>query len=335
MTTIHQALRSAYTQLAKSHIPSAALDAELLLSFVLSSRGEQKKTREYILAHQDKTLTARQAEKFSDLIKKRSKHLPLAYLTHEKEFYGRPFYVDKRVLVPRPETEIIIEEALRTICHCEENREVKRSDTTWQSRLETEVFGLMGLPRSAPLRSAPLAMTIVDIGTGSGCIITTLACELQARFANVAYIATDISSPALAVARKNAKAHGVADKIKFRHGNLLEPLLKYPISNIQYLIITANLPYLTPAQIKNSPTIKSEPRLALAAGSYGLKYYRQLATQIKKLSIQYPNIPISLVCEIGETHGQEMKKIFSFAKSLEIKKDLAGLDRIVIITFYL
>ena len=126
MTTIHQALRSAYTQLAKSHIPSAALDAELLLSFVLSSRGEQKKTREYILAHQDKTLTARQAEKFSDLIKKRSKHLPLAYLTHEKEFYGRPFYVVKRVLVPRPETEIIIEEALRTICHCEENRYIAR-----------------------------------------------------------------------------------------------------------------------------------------------------------------------------------------------------------------
>ncbi len=330
-------LKIAYQKLKNKNIKTSALDAELLLSFVI------KKPREYILAHPEIKLTKRQFEKYNNLIKQRAKQVPIAYLTKQKEFYGQKFYVDERVLVPRPETEIIVDEVL---CHCEESRAL---GTAWQSKNSKDSF-------SASWR---IAMTnIIDIGTGSGCIIITLAKELDGQ-KNIKFFATDISKDALTVARKNARLHGVNKKINFLDENLLKPILSFPdligesrnSTNIKNIIITANLPYLTPAEIKNSPSIKHEPKLALVAGKDGLKYYRELAKQVKQLyhcekglktrkqslSARRTGCPkITLICEIGETQGKEMKKIFSFAKSIKIKKDLAGLDRIAIIKiFYL
>ena len=181
---------------------------------------------------------------------------------------------------------------------------------------------------------------IVDIGTGSGCIIITLAKELEnlkSKISNLKFLATDVSPDALAVAKKNVKLHGVDKKIKFLQGNLLEPILKnkdFLIHNSEFFIL-ANLPYLTLKQIKQSPTIQHEPRLALTAGKDGLKYYRELAKQLQgfrnllKVS-ETSNIPISLFAEIGDMQGTEMKKIFSFAKNKNIKKDLASHNRLFI-----
>ena len=106
--TISQALIKAYPKLQVPPINSAYLDAELLLSDVL------KKPREWLLANPAERLTKKQTEKYNELILKRTRRVPIAYLTREKEFYGRPFYIDERVLVPRPETEIMVEEVL---CH--------------------------------------------------------------------------------------------------------------------------------------------------------------------------------------------------------------------------
>ena len=333
--TFSQALIKAYPKLRAALINSAYLDAELLLSFVLSARGGQEKSREWILAHPEIKLSKKQIRAYDNLIKQRARHVPIAYITREKEFYGRPFYIDERVLVPRPETEMMAEEIL---CHCEESRAARGDEVIPVSSAITT-----RLPRFAA-KDDSLAMTIVDVGTGSGCIIITLAKELQ-YCKNLKFFATDISSGALAVARQNARLHGVDKKIKFLRGNLLQPLfLKIKNHKIKNFFIVANLPYLTPAQIQQSPTIKHEPKLALNGGADGLKYYRQLAVQLRQFHIKYPNISISLFCEIDPAQSKKIKTIFSSVipanagtqkknNQMKIKKDLAGRNRIAIVKF--
>ncbi|OGF27519.1 hypothetical protein A2303_01495 [Candidatus Falkowbacteria bacterium RIFOXYB2_FULL_47_14] len=238
------------------------------------------------------------------LIKKRLSGLPVAYLIGHKSFYGLDFIVNKNTLVPRPETEMMVDL------------------TTRYSQLIT--------------RNEQMLM--VDVGTGSGCIIISLAKQILSRFPTPDFIATDISPEALAVARKNAKQHGVNKQIKFLRGNLLLPVLsdknfQSKIKNQKpKIIITANLPYLTPTQIKNSPSIKHEPKIALSAGPDGLKYYRQLFMQIRQmLNVKYQ---MSIFCEIDPSQSAKIKQLAKRElpkHKFEIKKDLAGYDRLAVI----
>lgn len=288
--TVGQLLALARQQLTTATSTSALLDAELLLSHVL------QQPREHILAHGEAEVTGEQERAFMDLIRQRADHVPLAYLTREKYFYGRPFYVDERVLVPRPETELLVEQV-----------------TSEKSQVTNNT-------------------TIIDVGTGSGCIIVTLAKELDNQ--NVEFFATDVSRDALEVAKQNAVAHCVADKIEFRQGNLLEPVfLKITKLKLKNLIITANLPYVETAHVDSEPSIKHEPRLALDSGPDGLDHYRELAEQCKALILSAVNYQLSAIvlCEIGETQAAVMRDIFSFAKQVKIKTDLAGWDRLVVI----
>ena len=333
MSTIKNQLKIAHNKLIKKNISSAYLDTELLLSFVIG------KPREYILAHLDFKLTKNQILKFNKLIAARAKNIPLAYLTQVKEFYGRNFYIDRRVLVPRPETEMIIEEC----------------------KMQNEECRMKNAPACRRGRECKNNTYVIDVGTGSGCIIITLTKELK--YKNLKFLATDISKDALTVARKNAKLHGVDKKIKFLQGNLLDPILKNKKFVIRHLpaaclsgrqgrqgssfVICANLPYLTPVQIKNSPTIKYEPKLALSAGKDGLKYYRKLAKQLScfchceesarfalakaRRATKQSRPKITLLCEIDPKQSNAIKTIFSFAKNITIKKDLAGRDRLAII----
>ena len=259
-------------------------DIELILAYVL------KKSREFIIAHPEHKLTKSQITNSKLLIKKRLKGVPIAYLTGHKEFYGLNFKVNKNVLIPRPETELMVDETLK----------ITNGKTI-----------------------------IADIGTGSGCIIITLAGLIK----NCKLFGIDISEKALAVAKQNAKLNNAYKKIKFLKGDLLEPILKnkkFVIGNSS-LVILANLPYLTPTQIKNSPSIKREPKLALAAGSDGLKYYRRLFKQIKMLhNISY------VLCEIDPSQTLKIKQLIKRELSettIQIKKDLTGLNRLVIINF--
>ncbi len=262
------------------------LEIELLLSFVID------KSREFILAHKDYKLNAQQIKKFNSLIIKLTNNEPLAYLTGEKEFYGFKFFVDKNTLIPRPETEIMIDNVVEKI-----KKEKKKK------------------------------YIFIDIGTGSGCIILTLAKIFANKEKN--FFGIDISKKALKVAKKNSKFHNLQNKIKFLNGNLLEPILKKISKTEAKLIITANLPYLTPEQFKNSPTIQKEPKLALVAGKDGLKYYRQLFRQIKNL-----HLPYYLICEIDPLQTDKIKnlakKIISNSKT-KTKKDLTGRDRFFVI----
>ncbi len=312
---IKKSLRQATKKLEKENIKNPHLEAEILLSNML------KKPREFLLAHPEKQLTKNQISNFKFQISRRLKGEPLAYITGHKEFYGLDFYVNKYVLIPRPETELMIDEAIRI------TRNVKR-------------------------------ITLIDVGTGSGCIIISLVKLLSKKHKELSsgypelsssifklpitdyqFLATDISLPALRIARKNAKLHKVDKKIKFLHGNLLEPILnKSQIANRKsQIIITTNLPYLTPQDIKNSPTIQHEPRLALDAGPNGLKYYHQLFHQIKLLldSRKFaPNLCLFVIAEINPEQTKKIKQLIKQCISIDkisIKKDLSGLNRLIII----
>ena len=275
------------------------LDAELLLAHVL------KKPREYLLIHQDEPITVLNQLRFRHLVTKRTKGMPLAYLTGHKEFFGLDFFVNKNVLVPRPETEILVESAIEII------------------------FNLQS------------SVTLIDVGTGSGCIPIAINKTLQQlntatnKQTGITTHAIDISHRALRVVKKNAKKHNV--KINFHQGNLIEPIAKSSIFNLQSsLIITANLPYLTQKQFDDEKSIQKEPKLALVADNKnGLSLYEKLLTQLKS-SIFNLQSSVTLLLEINPSQTTDIralvKNIFPSAK-IEIKKDLAGHDRVVTVSF--
>lgn len=272
------------------------LDLELIIANVI------KKSREFLLTYPEHRLTKNQELQTKNLLARRMRNEPLAYILGYKEFSGLDFKVNKHTLIPRPETELLLEEALK--------------------ELPTKDY---------PLRSeaSKLKTTIVDIGTGSGNIIVSLAKQLELRSKNyeLRFYGTDISTEALKIAKYNAKKHKVDKKIKFLKGNLLEPILKK--DKLTNAIMVANLPYLDMGWknlLKSSETkgLKFEPHTALYAGKDGLDYYRELAKQLKSPS--HKNI--TLLCEIGHIQKTEMKKIFSFAKKIDFLKDLAGFWRV-------
>ncbi len=278
--------------LRQSPLPS--LETELLLSFLL------KKEREFVLAHIDYKITKEIFRRYKNLEKKRLANWSIAVLIGYREFYSLKFLVNKQVLVPRPETELLVDEALKI--------------TLEDAKKEK--------------------LSIIDIGTGSGAIIISLAATLPS-LKNISLLASDISSSALKIAKKNAKFHKQEKNIIFFQGNLLNPLLK-KIDKFSNLIITANLPYLTPTQVKKSSSISKEPRLALVAGNDGLKYYRLLFKQINSL-LKDKKKKISILCEIDPSQDKNfallVKKLLP-TSSLVFKEDLTNRPRLAIISIF-
>ncbi len=273
--TIKRCLLTGSRKLKAKKIGSPVLDAELLLAFTI------KKEKSFLFAHPEKKLSATQEKRFNELIRRRSKHEPIAYIIGHKYFYGLDIMVNKNSLIPRPESEIIVEEVIRM-----------------------------------KLKSP----TIIDIGTGSGAIIIALAKNIR----NAKFAATDISEKALSIAKKNAREHKVASKIKFLKGDLAEPLKALLLRLKGPAVITANLPYL-PTNIwkKAMPDVKEyEPRNALDGGKDGMKYYRRLFAQLKKMRLK---IKPTLIIEIDPSQSR------FFDGKAKIKKDLCGRDRIVVI----
>jgi release factor glutamine methyltransferase len=306
---IQDAKKAANKILDKQKIPSSALDAEILLAFVLG------KPKEYLLIHPKNKLTAKQFNKFKQLIGRRAKHEPVAYITGHKEFFGLDFLINKNVLIPRPETEILIEEA---------NNYFKQLTTNDKRQIN-----------------------FIDIGTGSGCIAVSIAktinhpkppftkggeggfCPLvKGGRGDFKIYATDISKAALKIAKLNARRHDVLGQINFLQGDLLKPLIK-----IHNSIIVANLPYLTTKEWQNSqPEIrKYEPRGALDGGLDGLKYFHELFQQLETYQ---PRKLKTIILEIGWNQATKIKNLakkYLPGYKMEIKKDLAGFDRLVII----
>ncbi len=271
------------------------LDAEILLSFVL------QKPREWVVSHPEFHLAWLANFKLQRLFRLRAKGVPIAYLTGHKEFFGLDFIVNKHTLVPRPDTEILVENVLSVIA---------RNVVTKQSIL-------------------------IDIGTGSGCIPISIQKTLQQKNPSLSLetFATDISKNALKIAKRNSQRHKT--DITFLQGNLLEPILKNQkllslISDSQ-IIITANLPYLTQKQFEQERSIQHEPHSALVADDQGLALYKILLGQIQFLVSNFKS-PITYYFEIDPSQtiplSHYIQTIFPHAK-IEIIKDLCGRNRVI------
>ncbi len=262
-------------------------EAQLLLAHVLGV------DQAYLLAHPNHRLNPWQRWRYARLQARRAAGWPVAYLLGEKWFYGRAFYVNRSTLIPRPETERLIE----------------------------VVRDLVEARRASPLR-------IVDVGTGSGCIAVTLAAEL-----NVPVIATDTSRRALATARRNARRHDVAGLITLLHGNLLEPIrtdvAPQRLAGRRPTIIVANLPYL-PADHPAEQT-PFEPRGALyGGGDDGLDAIRALVDDCRD---EARLVPTAVVLEIDPRQDAAVRSLLADRLppgDIQIHEDLSGQPRVAV-----
>lgn len=249
------------------------LEAESLLAFVTAS------SRTALLAHPERLLTADEQALYEQLVAQRAGGIPLPYLTRRVEFYGLEFTVTPDVLIPRPETEILVERAL-----------------------ERE-------PR-----------TVIDVGTGSGCVAVTLAVHLP----HARVWATDLSGAALRVAAANACRHGVADRVAFIQADLLSPL-RGPVD-----LVISNPPYVAEEEWSSLPASvrEYEPRLALYGGRGGLEVIRRLLRDAPRL-LQRGG---TLLVEIGASQGSQAAALARACvpqACVRIHPDLAGRDRVL------
>lgn len=264
-------------------IPTPRLDAEVLLGHLLN------KSRLQLYLDFDMPVFQEHLTPFRKLIQRRIERTPVSYLTNRKEFLSLDFYVDERVLIPRPETEQLVETILAT-----------KTDT--------------------PQR-------VLEIGTGSGVIATSLAVHASAWD----IVATDISEPALAVAQQNAETHACSAQITFMSGDLFEPIkmIEAPEER-QFDWIVCNPPYIKNMERDNlSPDVRDyEPEIALFAGDDGLTVIRRLITEAP----QYLAPNGKLLFEIGDTQTDPVRALINEEPAYftyELLKDYAEKDRLI------
>ena len=225
----------------------------------------------------------RKIEKFYELLERRINHEPLAYIAGEKEFYSRSFDVNGSVLIPRPETELLVTEAL-------------------------DIARGVGEP------------AILDIGTGSGCIAVTLACELPA----AKVYASDISPEALNIARCNAGKNGAAERVRFILGDLAEAF-----GAGSFDIVVSNPPYVSPAEYEVlDPSVKNyEPALALVSEEDGLSHINRI---IRDSSRILKGGGWCMV-EAGYTQSARVEALYEEAGFGDISsvKDISGIERVI------
>ena len=243
-------------------------------------------------------------------------------LTREKEFYGRVFRVNRHTLIPRPETELLVECALKHLDDIEKNFETRKIFFSRVKKTETKKFP---------------PVLIIDIGTGSGNIIVTLAKELEAKKISgiASFIAVDISEGALRIARKNAIAESAKKGIRFLRSDLLRNVPRTLLRSTQYIIIVANLPYLSETRYRNTPrdVRNYEPKSALESGRNGLQHYQRLLREIRnRFDTIRSEIPqCSLLFEIDPEQTKplaEMIRNHFPNSSTNFSKDLSGKYRV-------
>jgi release factor glutamine methyltransferase len=293
-TNLRSALGDAIAQLESTHTPSAPLAAELLLMHVLAS------DRVYIYAHAEQELDAATREQFFSLVALRAGGVPTQHLTGHQEFWGLDFEVTPDVLIPRPETEHVIEVAL--------------------DRLGVSV-GEESQRRHASLR-------IADIGTGSGCIAIALAKELP----GAQIVAIDISAAALKIARRNAARHEVSQRIEFVECNLLDLLLhRSPATgdwSPPFDLIASNPPYIGRCEAATLPreVREHEPEAALFGGETGTEIYGPLIAQAAML-LKPGGI---LILELGHNSAEHVTRLLDAHEwhDVKITNDLAEIARV-------
>jgi release factor glutamine methyltransferase len=289
--TVVSLVRAAAERLAADGSESARLDAELLLGFALNV------DRVSVLAHGEAPVPDGAAAAFEGYVARRGAGEPVAYIRGFREFHGLAIATDPRALIPRPETEQLVDLAVAEVA----------------SRLTT-------VPRAA---DAP-ALRVADVGTGSGAIAVAIVAALRKRRmdGHVSVTAVDVSPDALDLARENAVGHGVADRMRFREGDLLEP------GDVRYAVVCANLPYVATGDLAGlAADLAYEPRLALDGGADGLDVIRRL---LERLAEALEPGGVALL-EIGADQGQLVAEAVEQRLPgwrCSVLPDLAGLPRV-------
>ncbi|OGX68626.1 MAG: protein-(glutamine-N5) methyltransferase, release factor-specific [Paenibacillus sp. RIFOXYA1_FULL_44_5] len=287
---IERTIREAYVQassfLAQAGVPDHAFTAELLLRHLL------KWTRSEWFMRWDEPFPVESAAQWDALLARRAAGEPVQYIIEEQEFYGLPFTVTSAVLIPRPETELLVEEAIRL------------GRKLWDEQEK--------LP------------TVADIGTGTGAIAVSLAAQCP----GWSLIAVDISEQALQIAKRNAEINGVSESIQFRAGDLLKPLIS---DGIAVDMLLSNPPYIPAEEWQGlqREVRDYEPITALVGGADGLDFYRAIIEQLAELP-QYPAI-VGFEVGMGQA-GDVAQLLQSRKQWEEIRivRDLAGIERHVI-----
>ena len=285
--TLNGLLKNGQKILEQSGIREAGLDAWLLLEYITG------KSRAYYFAHGDEGVTEETACRYQELIRKRAEHIPLQHLTHQAFFMGYEFYVNEDVLVPRQDTETLMEAALE-------------------------------------LLKGNKAPRILDMCTGSGCIITSLMLEVP----EASGTGVDLSEKALEVAIRNARELGTADRTKFVKSDLFSAEYFSKKDNAEkvtgYDMLISNPPYMPSGEIEGlmEEVRLHDPRMALDGMEDGLYFYREITRQ----AMDHIRPGGWLLYEIGCEQGKDVKELLEkegFIKT-EIRQDLCGLDRVVL-----
>ncbi len=286
---VRAALKEAMARLREGRVASHALAAELLLMHVLG------RERAWLYAHPEEAVEPAAAARYFELVVRRIAGTPTQYLTGRQEFWGLELEVTPDVLIPRPETEHLVEAALE---------------------------------RLSARRSSGL-LRIADVGTGSGCLAVALARELPQAFV----FATDVSLAALAVARRNAARHGVSSRIEFVRCNLLDavPHGSRATSHESLLLhlIVSNPPYVGRGEAELLPreVREHEPDEALFAGEHGFEVYAPLARQAEEL-LAAGGV---LVLELGYNALDRVRPLLDAPAwiNVGVTNDLAGIPRVI------
>jgi release factor glutamine methyltransferase len=290
-STVAALVARATERLTASGSTSPRLDAELLMAAALGV------DRVGVLAHPDAPAGGAAAATFDGYVARREAGEPVAYIRGFREFHGRAIATDPRALIPRPETELLVDEAIAAI--------VERLTVAPRT------------PGAGPIR-------VVDVGTGTGAIAVALVAALRKRRMDehVLVLAVDVSEEALDLARENAVGHGVADRMRFLAWDLL------PTGDEPWDVICANLPYVASGALPSlAPELGYEPRLALDGGEDGLDVVRRLLGLLPQ-TLAAEGIAL---LEIGADQGES---VVEAAASIlpgwrcTVATDLAGLPRL-------
>ena len=291
---VRSALRAGISRLREKQVASYTLAAELLLLHVVG------RDRAWLYAHPEEAIGSQELDTYLCLVDRRANGEPTQHLTGKQEFWSLEFEVTPDVLIPRPETEHVIEVAL-------------------------DRLALRELRAGRPQKTNGEGFLIADIGTGSGCLAIALAKELPAATA----YATDISLPALAVARRNAVRHGVANRIHFLESDLSRPLAAEDATKSAFDLVVSNPPYI-PARDANTLAREvrdQEPAIALYGGEEGYELYAGLIT----LAGRHLKPGGIFVAELGHDSLPAVQPLLDGREwtAVGVSNDLAGIPRVI------
>lgn len=296
LRTVMDLIALARGHLANAGIESPRLDAEVLLGHVLGL------DRLHLYVQHDRPVTPQEVDAYRECIARRARHEPVSYITGAKEFYSLEFMVDPRVLIPRPETEHLVEAVQRELND-------RRSS---------------GLVEDGTTSPTGKSTRVADVGTGSGAVAVALA----ANDATLEVVATDVSVGALEVAKENIDRHGLAERITLRHGDLFHA---FAPGDPPFDAIVSNPPYIDRSgwESLDSNVKDYEPKEALIGGETGLEVIERLAFD----AANYLKPTGFLAFEFGAGQSdqvRQMAKRHGYAY-VRIDQDLAGIDRVAVL----